>query len=95
MEDLILQKEAKEKFLEFDKKADKILNLLQLLVNNKQTEKLTPEEAAEEQNCTVQTVYAQIKKGILPASKVGRKLLIKRSDLEEALKEVKSLKYKR
>ena len=41
------------------------------------------------------TIYNYIKKGILPASKVGRKIQIKRLDVEDALKEVKSLKYRR
>jgi len=41
------------------------------------------------------TIYNYIKKGILPASKVGRRIQIKRLDVEDALKEVKSLKYRR
>lgn len=36
------------------------------------------------------TIYNYIKKGILPASKVGRKIQIKGLDVEDALKEVKS-----
>jgi len=37
----------------------------------------------------------QGKKGLLPASKIGRNYIIKRQDLDNALKEVKSLKYRR
>ena len=41
------------------------------------------------------TVYNYIKKGFLPATKIRRKIQIKRVDVENALREVKSLKYKR
>jgi excisionase family DNA binding protein len=95
MEGIILQNIDRDRFLNLENKVDELTINVKKLVDKKLQEKLTPEQTAEEQNCTVQTVYAQIKKGILPASKVGRKLLIKRSDLDEALKEVKSLKYKR
>lgn len=95
MEGIILKSIDPEKFFELTAKLDKLNANVEKLVNKKFQEKLTPEEVANLQNCTVQTVYSQIKKGILPARKVGRKLVIKRSDLEQALKEVKSLKYKR
>lgn len=45
--------------------------------------------------CTDLTTYGLIKKGILPASKIGRKYLIKKVDFDNALQEYKSLKYKR
>ncbi|TNJ44522.1 helix-turn-helix domain-containing protein [Tamlana fucoidanivorans] len=95
MEGIILQNVDKKKFTELFNKVHKLSEDVQLLIDNKFSENVTPVQAAEEQNCSVQTIYAQIKKGVYPASKVGRKLLIKRSDLENALKEVKSLKYKR
>ena len=95
MEGIVFQNIDPEKFEKLFKKVHELIDNVKKLVDKKFQEKITPEDAAEEQNCTVQTVYAQIKKGILPASKVGRKLVIKRSDLENALKEVKSLKYKR
>ena len=41
------------------------------------------------------TVYNYIKRGIIPSTKISRKHLIKRTDLEEAIKDVKSLKYRR
>jgi excisionase family DNA binding protein len=95
MEGIILQNVDKEKFNDLFNKVHKLSEDVQLLLDKKLSEKLIPEDAAEEIGVTTQTIYSYIKKGILPASKVGRKLLIKRSDLENALKEVKSLKYKR
>jgi len=95
MEGIILQNVDKEKFNDLFNKVHKLSEDVQLLIDKKLSEKLIPEDAADEIGVTTQTIYAYIKKGILPASKVGRKLLIKRSDLENALKEVKSLKYKR
>ena len=41
------------------------------------------------------SIYNYIKKGMLPASKIGRKYIIKIADVEKALTEVKSLKYRR
>jgi len=95
MEGIVLQGIDRNKFLELDNKADKIYDLLKLLAANKLEEKITPEIAAAEIDVTTQTIYSYIKAGKIPASKVGRKLLIKRIDLENALQEVKSLKYKR
>jgi excisionase family DNA binding protein len=95
MEGIILQNIDKEKFTDLFNKVDKLSKNVELLIDKKFSEKITPEDAAEEIGVTTQTIYSYIKKGILPASKVGRKLLIKRIDLNEALKEVKSLKYKR
>ena len=95
MEGIILQNVDREKFIELFNKVDELSNNIQLLVNKKLNEKVSPEVAAEEIGVTNQTIYAYIKSGKLRASKVGRKLLINRSDLNEALKEVKSLKYKR
>lgn len=45
--------------------------------------------------CSDLTTYSLIKRGLIPASKIGRKYLIKRENLENALTEYKSLKYRR
>ena len=45
--------------------------------------------------CTDLTTYSYIKKGFIPATKIGRKYIINSTDLENALKDVKSLKYRR
>jgi excisionase family DNA binding protein len=62
---------------------------------NKKPENLTVKEAAEVLKVSEQSVHNYIKKGLLPAQKVGRILLIKRADLDDSLNGVKSLKYKR
>ncbi len=59
------------------------------------TENLTVKEAAELLKVSEQSIHNYIKRGFLPAQKVGRILLIKRIDVEQSLQEVKSLKYKR
>lgn len=41
------------------------------------------------------TIYTYLKKGIIPAKKIGRKYLINSNDLDQILAEVKSLRYKR
>lgn len=56
---------------------------------------LSVQEVAKLLNVSELTVYNYIKKGWIPASKLGRKHFIKATDLEESLKEVKSLKYRR
>lgn len=58
-------------------------------------ENYTVQSAAEIIEVTKLSIYNYIKKGIIPAKRIGRKYVIKRSDLDAALKDVKSLKYKR
>ena len=53
------------------------------------------EEVSKLINCSKQSVYSYIKKGWLPASKIGRNYIVKKRDLDAALKTVKSLKYRR
>jgi excisionase family DNA binding protein len=62
---------------------------------HKPEENLSIKEVAKELSVTEITIHNYIKKGKLPAVKIGRRVFIKRSDLDDALKEVKSLKYKR
>ncbi len=64
-------------------------------IEEEKPENLTVKETAEFLKVSEQSVHNYIKKGFLPAQKVGRILLIKRTDVEDSLKEVKSLKYKR
>ncbi|MFD0963827.1 helix-turn-helix domain-containing protein [Pseudofulvibacter geojedonensis] len=64
-------------------------------VEEEKSENLTVKETAEILKVSEQSVHNYIKRGFLSAQKVGRILLIKRQDLENALAEVKSLKYKR
>ena len=58
-------------------------------------EQVTVEEAAEQLRCSKLTIYNWIKKGTIKATKLGRRILIKQSELDDVLIEIKSLKYKR
>jgi excisionase family DNA binding protein len=64
-------------------------------IEEPQNENLTVKEASVLLKVSEQSIHNYIKKGFLPAQKVGRILLIKRIDIEQSQKEVKSLKYKR
>ena len=55
----------------------------------------TIKEAATELNVSALSVRNYIAKGYLKATKIGRRILISNESLEKAMKEVKSLKYKR
>jgi excisionase family DNA binding protein len=55
----------------------------------------TIKEAATELNVSALSVRNYITKGYLKATKIGRRILISNESLEKAMKEVKSLKYKR
>ena len=86
----------------FEAIAERLSNIESLLlelkhkpVEEEKSENLTVKETAEVLKVSEQSVHNYIKRGILSAQKVGRILLIKRADLENALTEVKSLKYKR
>ena len=68
---------------------------LSILSNTDKNEKLSIKDVSIELGVAELTVHNYIKKGYLPAFKIGRRVFIQRVDLDEALKEVKSLKYKR
>lgn len=92
----ILQIEELSKSELFSFIEESINRKLSSLQTEKETQgTLTVQEAANFLNCADITVHNYIKKGILPAVKVGRKYIIRQSDLEKALSEVKSFKYKR
>lgn len=86
-------------FEAIDQRLSNIENLLLDIkhkpVEEEKTENLTVKEASELLKVSEQSVHNYIKRGFLTAQKVGRILLIKRTDIEQSLKEVKSLKYKR
>tara|TARA_R110002050_G_scaffold4573_2_gene22142 strand:+ start:49562 stop:49846 length:285 start_codon:yes stop_codon:yes gene_type:complete len=65
------------------------------LNQSKESQNYNVEQAAKLLLCSKLTVYNYIKKGFLPASKIGRNYIIKKADMDNALKEVKSLKYRR
>ena len=76
----------------------KRINPMQELINRKlnpQKKNITVKEAAARLNVTELTVRNYIKKGLIQASKVGRRIVINLENLENSLNEVKSLKYKR
>lgn len=64
-------------------------------VEEEKSENLTVKETAEFLKVSEQSIHNYIKRGYIPAQKVGRILLINRQNLENTLAEVKSLKYKR
>ncbi len=68
---------------------------LTALQKTKESENTTVKQAAKLLGVTNLTIFNYIKKGLIPASKIGHRIVIKRVDLENSLNEVKSLKYKR
>ncbi|WGD34740.1 helix-turn-helix domain-containing protein [Olleya sp. YS] len=86
-------------FENLNQRLENIENLLLELkykpIEEEKSENLTVKETAELLKVSEQSVHNYIKKGFISAQKLGRILLIKRTDLDNALTEVKSLKYKR
>ena len=86
-------------FLTIEQRLSNIENLLLDIkrkpIEEEKSENVTVKEAAEILKVSEQSVHNYIKKGFISAKQLGRILLIKRTDLEEALTEVKSLKYRR
>lgn len=72
-----------------------LLDIKHKPIEEEKSENLTVKEVAEVLKVSEQSVHSYIKKGHFPAQKIGRILLIKRADLDNALTDVKSLKYKR
>ena len=65
------------------------------ILSARKNKKLSVKEAAKQWNCAELTIRNHIANGIIKASRAGRRILIRQSDLDAALSEVKSLKYKR
>lgn len=65
------------------------------LQKSKEGEILTVKQTSNLLGVTELTIYNYIKKGLVPASKIGRRIVIRKIDIDNALSEVKSLKYKR
>jgi excisionase family DNA binding protein len=59
------------------------------------SENLTVKETAALLNVAELTIRNYIKKGIISAERIGNRIIINRKKLEDSLKEVKSLKYRR
>jgi excisionase family DNA binding protein len=75
--------------------ADLKIELENILNRVNEQENYSVDKVSKLINCSKQTVISYIKKGWLKASKIGRHYIIKKSDLDSALKQVKSLKYRR
>jgi len=60
-----------------------------------QSQNLSVRETAIHLNVSELTVRNYIKRGLVKAERIGSRIFINRKKLEESLKEVKSLKYKR
>ncbi|WP_053992820.1 helix-turn-helix domain-containing protein [Mangrovimonas sp. TPBH4] len=79
----------------FDRLEGIIDRKLSSLAESDPNEKLSIQSVSKELGVSRLTVHNYIKRGLIPASKIGRRVVIRRRDLEGALSEVKSLKYKR
>jgi excisionase family DNA binding protein len=55
----------------------------------------TIQEASKQLKVSEQTIRNYVKRGMIKANKVGRRILIETTSIDKALSEVKSLKYKR
>lgn len=55
----------------------------------------TVPEAGKRLMVSDQTVRSYVKRGLIKAEKIGRRILIDTASIDKALSEVKSLKYKR
>lgn len=82
--------------LELFEHLEKIIDQkLSVLTSVDENELLSIQKTAEELDVADLTIHNYLKKGLLKGTRIGRRIFIKRSDLNNALKEVKSLKYKR
>ncbi len=95
MELIITTKEKLESLI--DSSVNKaVKNLYNEKVAQKSKKKYkTIKETSKELRVSILTVRNYINKGILKSQKIGSRVLISTESIENALKEVKSLKYKR
>jgi excisionase family DNA binding protein len=81
-----------------DSSIERRMNPLKELINKKlnpQKKNVTVKEAAKMLNVSELTIRNYVKDGKIQASKIGRRIVINLESLENSLKEVKSLKYRR
>ena len=88
-----LQEISKAEFFEYFEGV--IDRKLEPLLMKDPNEKLSIQEVSEELGVSELTIHNYIKKGFIKAFRIGRRVFIKRLDLDASLKEVKSFKYKR
>jgi excisionase family DNA binding protein len=87
-----------ELFEMIDSSIERRMNPLKELINKKlnpQKKNVTVKEAAKMLNVSELTIRNYVKNGKIQASKIGRRIVINLESLENSLKEVKSLKYRR
>jgi excisionase family DNA binding protein len=75
--------------------ADLKIEIEKLIVKTAKPKNYSVQEVSKMLGLSKLTIYNYIKKGTLAANKIGRKYIICSKSLEKALKDVKSLKYKR
>lgn len=63
--------------------------------NEKKSQNLSVRETATILNVSELTVRNYIRRGLIRAERIGNRIFINRKKLEESMKEVKSLKYRR
>ncbi|QNJ99117.1 helix-turn-helix domain-containing protein [Constantimarinum furrinae] len=95
MELSIIPKEELEEIVKSS--VEKSLNLFysKKSENEKVSQNLSVREASDYLKVSELTIRNYIKRGLIRAEKIGNRIIINRKKLEETLKEVKSLKYKR
>lgn len=84
-----------QRFDNLEKQNAELIAMIKAMTSIDVNETLSVHDVSEELGVSVLTVRNYIKRGTIPASKIGRRVLIKRSDLSESLQGIKSLKYKR
>ena len=72
-----------------------LIEIKHFFADNMIPKKLTVKETAEKINVSELTIRNYIKRGIIKADRIGRRVLINSQDLENSLSEIKSQKYQR
>lgn len=72
-----------------------LIDIKHKTIDEKQEINFNIDEVAELLRVSKQSIYKYIQKGLIKAKKVGRTFIISKTDLDEATKEAKSLKYQR
>jgi excisionase family DNA binding protein len=86
---LATQKKETEKYIQ-----EEVDRRLKEMLESKSTSSYTRKEAAKKVGISLVTLDKFIKAGVIKASRIGKSIRISENDLNLALKEIKSLKYK-
>jgi len=97
MKEILLQEISENEFKELisETMRQELINYIKAPENPKSTEFITRQETARFLKISLNSLNDWTKKGFIPAYRIGNRVRYKRHEVEQSLKTVQTLKYRR